>query len=133
MLYFLKGSTLLYAGQEFLNQHLPSLFEKDVFQRDEAHNQSGYLARLAEIKKSCLSCQDYFWATADDEKDLAVLTRDDGKVRKLGIFSLSDKHNIINVNLENRNYVNHITGETISVCDGKLETTGEPIIITVSS
>ena len=133
MLFFLKGSTLLYAGQEFLNQHLPSLFEKDVFPRDEVHNQSGYLARLAEIKKSCLSCQDYFWASADDEKNLAVLTRDDGKVRKLGIFSLSSKHNIINVKLKNGDYVNYITDETISVRDGKLETRGEPIILTASS
>ena len=28
MLYFLKGTTLLYAGQEFENDHLPSLFER---------------------------------------------------------------------------------------------------------
>ena len=28
MLYFLKGTTLLYAGQEFENDHLPSLFRK---------------------------------------------------------------------------------------------------------
>ena len=58
MLYFLKGSTLLYAGQEFQNSHLPSLFEKDVFLRDEAHDQSAFLSKLAEIKKEHLSCRD---------------------------------------------------------------------------
>ena len=31
MLYFLKGTTLLYAGQEFSCTQLPSLFEKEVF------------------------------------------------------------------------------------------------------
>ena len=28
-LYFLKGTTLIYAGQEFENSHLPSLFERE--------------------------------------------------------------------------------------------------------
>ena len=33
MLYFLKGTTLLYAGQEFSCTHQPSLFEREVFER----------------------------------------------------------------------------------------------------
>ena len=133
MLYFLKGSTLLYAGQEYRNRHLPSLFEKDVFLRDETLDQSAFLSRLASIKKNSLSCGDYFMAVADDETNTAILYRDDGKIRKLGVFSLSGKHNNINVKLKDGDYGNLITGETITVQNGILKTSGEPIIITASS
>ena len=133
MLYFLKGSTLLYAGQEYQNRHLPSLFEKDVFLRDETLDQSAFLSRLASIKKNSLSCGDYFMAVADDETNTAILYRDDGKIRKLGVFSLFGKHNNINVKLIDGDYGNLITGETITVQNGILKTSGEPIIITASS
>ena len=129
-LYFLKGSTLLYAGQEYRNRHLPSLFEKEVFLRDEARNQSSFLSRLAFVKKNVLSCRDYFTAVADDKTNTAILYRDDGKIKKLGVFSLSDKHNTINVNFKNGDYGNLITGETVTIQDGKLHTSGDPIIIT---
>ena len=133
MLYFLKGSTLLYAGQEYRNRHLPSLFEKEVFLRDETRDQSAFLSRLASIKKNSLSCGDYFMAVADDETNTAILYRDDGKIRKLGVFSLSGKHNNINVKLKDGDYGNLITGETITVQNGILQTSGEPIIIKASS
>jgi glycosidase len=133
MLYFLKGSTLLYAGQEYQNRHLPSLFEKDIFLRDETLDQSAFLSQLASIKKICLSCGDYFMAVADDETNTAILYRDDGRIRKLGVFSLSGKHNSINVKIKNGDYSNLITGEIITVQNGILQTSGEPIIITASS
>ena len=133
MLYFLKGSTLLYAGQEYRNQHPPSLFEKEVFLRDETRDQSAFLSRLASIKKNSLSCGDYFMAVADDETNTAILYRDDGKIRKLGVFNLSGKHNRINVKLKDGDYGNLITGETITVQNGILQTSGEPIIIKASS
>ncbi|MBP5168543.1 MAG: alpha-amylase [Oscillospiraceae bacterium] len=129
-LYFLKGSTLLYAGQEYRNRHLPSLFEKEVFLRDEARNQSSFLSRLAFVKKNVLCCRDYFTAVADDKTNTAILYRDDGKIKKLGVFSLSGKHNTINVNFKNGDYGNLITGETVTIQDGKLHTSGDPIIIT---
>ena len=133
MLFFFKGSTLLYAGQEYQNSHLPSLFEKDVFLRDAGKDQSAFLTKLAAIKKTHLSCHDYFMAEADDKNNTAILYRDDGKVKKLGVFSLSGKHNQIDVKFNNGDYVNHITGEVVSIRHGKLLTTGEPIVLTASS
>ena len=129
MLFFLKGSTLLYAGQEYREDHQPSLFEKDVFRRDPDRDISAFLARLATIKKNSLSERDYFTAEADDASDTAVLTRNDGKTRKTGIFSLEGKHNTVNVKLENGDYDNLIDGNTVSVRNGRLTTDGEPIIL----
>ena len=50
-IYFQKGMTLLYAGQEHQVTHLPSLFEKDPVQWDSSKDISPLLTRLAEIKR----------------------------------------------------------------------------------
>lgn len=50
-LYFLKGTTLIYAGQEFENSHLPSLFEREPIDRDTGRDMSALLARLHGIKR----------------------------------------------------------------------------------
>ena len=50
MLYFLKGTTLLYAGQEFENDHLPSLFDLDPIDRRTGHDLRGLLRRLSAVK-----------------------------------------------------------------------------------
>ena len=46
MLYFLKGTTLIYAGQEFENEHLPSLFEKEPIERRTGLDLSPLLRQL---------------------------------------------------------------------------------------
>lgn len=48
-LYFLKGSTLIYAGQEFGCDETPSLFDKDVFPRNTGVDISSLLAKLDTI------------------------------------------------------------------------------------
>ena len=129
MLFFLKGSTLIYAGQEYENTHLPSLFEKDVFLRDPEKDRSEYFAKLAKIKKTVLSCRDYLFADADDNNNTAILIRDDGIRQKLGVFNLSGKHNDINVKFKDGEYTNQIDGKSVIVRNGILRTDGEPIII----
>ena len=131
MLYFLKGSTLLYAGQEYQDTHQPSLFEQEPITRDAAKDISPYLKKLAEIKKNSLSCKDYFTAAADDKNDIAVLTRADGHTTKLGIFSLSGKSAFANVDVPDGTYTNLIDKQPLTVTGGKLTSTGEPIIFTV--
>ena len=131
MLYFLKGSTLIYAGQEYRNTHLPSLFEKEPIERDAGKDISPFLKKLGEIKKNVLSCRDYFQAAADDENDIAILTRDDGKKTKIGIFSLAGKCAEVDIKIENKNYVNQMDNKPVTFKDGKLLCTGEPILFTL--
>ena len=131
MLYFLKGSTLLYAGQEYRNTHQPSLFEQEPIVRDESKDISPFLIKLAEIKKNSLSCRDYFTATADDKNDIAVLTRADGHTEKIGVFSLSGKSASVNVNVSDGTYTNLIDGQPLTVTGGRLTCTGEPAIFVV--
>ena len=114
-LYFLKGSTLIYAGQEFGCDETPSLFDKDVFPRNTGIDLSNLLAKLDTIKKTVLDDDDYFKADADDENDIAILERDNNKSKKVGIFSLKSKSADVKVDLPDGDYKNEISGETVAV------------------
>lgn len=128
-LYFLKGSTLIYAGQEFGCDETPSLFDKDVFPRNTGIDLSNLLAKLDTIKKTVLDDDDYFKADADDENDIAILERDNNKSKKVGIFSLKSKSADVKVDLPDGDYKNEISGETVAVSNGKIHCNGNAIII----
>ena len=128
-LYFLKGSTLIYAGQEFGCDETPSLFDKDVFPRNTGVDISSLLAKLDTIKKTVLDDDDYFKADADDENDIAILERDNNKSKKVGIFSLKSKSADVKVDLPDGDYKNEISGETVTVSNGKIHCNGNAIII----
>lgn len=132
-LYFIKGTTLLYAGQEYKCEATPSLFEKDVFPRDAAKDISPLLTKLGELKKSLLSAEDYFKGRAEDEKHIAVLKRDDGKLLKTGIFSLRGMTGDVKLELPDGEYTDHYSGETVCVSGGLIRCEGNPIIISCPS
>lgn len=128
LLYFLKGTVLLYGGQEYSCDHVPSLFDKDVFPRT-GKDITPLLQKLNAVRREHLSAEDWFTAEADDANDIAVCLRDDGKTKKLGVFSLKGKSAEVEVPVKDGNYVNYITGETVTVQGGKLRCAGEPVII----
>ena len=130
MLYFLKGTTLLYAGQEFENTHLPSLFEREPFDRQTGHDLSGLLARLHAIKQGFGSCDD-FVAAGDDEKDIAVMERGGPEGRFVGVFSLRSRSGEVALDVPDGCYENQIDGNTVTVKNGSLLCEGRPIIFKV--
>lgn len=129
MLYFLKGTTQIYAGQEFVNDFTPSLFEKDVINRKTGRDISEYLAKLSRLKKEKLDAGDYFQARAYDENDIMVATRIGAGCRKTGIFSLKAKAALVQVELADGTYVNELDGRQVKVTDGKICCSGLPLII----
>jgi glycosidase len=130
-LYFLKGSTLIYAGQEYRNDHVPSLFEKDIILRTAEKDISPLLRKLYDVKKSVLSVEDYFKGTADDIHDIAILERDDNHTVKVGVFSLKGKAADVKVQLPDGTYTNHLNGEPVAVTGGMLRCDGDPILLTI--
>ena len=130
-LYFLKGSTLIYAGQEYRNDHVPSLFEKDIILRTAEKDISSLLRKLYDVKKSVLSVEDYFKGTADDIHDIAILERDDNHTVKVGVFSLKGKAADVKVQLPDGTYTNHLNGEPVAVTGGMLHCDGDPILLTI--
>ena len=128
-LYFLKGTTLLYAGQEYCCTEIPSLFEKDVFPRSTG-DISALLVKLNQVKKKILSWEDSFVGAADDQNDIAILERCDGRTRKLGIFSLKGKAAAVTVTFPDGAYENYLDGTSVTVDDGILICNGNPIVLT---
>ncbi len=128
MLYFLKGTTLLYAGQEFENDHLPSLFDVDTIDRETGRDLSALLRRLYEVKQR-FGCEDWFHAEADDENDVALLSRGGDGRRFIGVFSLKAKAANVRVDMPDGTYENLVDGTKISVRDGLLHCAGAPVIL----
>lgn len=127
-LFFLKGTTLIYAGQEFCCTEIPSLFEKDVFPRDLG-DISGWLTKLNGVKKNVLSGADAFVGQADDKNDIAVLERSDMKIRKLGVFSLKGKSAAVKVSFPDGEYTNHLDGSKVIIQEGNLLCEGKPMVL----
>jgi len=130
-LFFMKGTTLLYAGQEYQCDHVPSLFEKDVFIRDDKKSISGELRHLSDLKRKVLSCEDFFTGYADDKLDIAVLERSDGSNQKLGVFSMKGKCGDVSVSWPDGIYRNLLNDSDVTVKDGKLQCDGEPVWLTM--
>ena len=130
LLYFLKGTTLLYAGQEFANTRQPSLFERELIDRETGRDLSALLRRLYEIKHTALDADDFFMASADDSAQVAVLKRENARSCKLGVFSLRGEPALVTVDAPDGDYVDLIGGESISVKNGKILCTGAPLIFT---
>ena len=131
MLYFFKGTTMLYAGQEFENERRPSLFEKDPIDRATGKDLSALMRRLYEIKHAVLDAEDDFLARADDGHAIAVLERVGRGVRKLGVFSLRSESAEVEVPASDGDYAELIGGGTVSVKNHKTRCEGRPILFTL--
>ena len=127
MLYFLKGTTLLYAGQEFSCEHTPSLFEREVFPRN-GRDISDDLRHLSDLKHTVLDADDAFEARADDVHDIAVLLRQNERKKKIGVFSLKSACAEVKVDAPDGCYENLIDGTTVRVENSLLYCEGRPIL-----
>jgi len=131
MLYFIKGATLIYAGQEFENTRTPSLFEKEPIDRNTGKDISPLLKKLSEIKQ-IFGQSDWFLAKADDKNNIAVLRRGSGKSEFLGVFSLKAGKAAVPVpELPDGTYKELISGKSVRIISGELVCKGEPVIIKI--
>ena len=131
MLYFFKGTTLIYAGQETANTHQPSLFEKEPVDWHTGTDLSALMSRLAAIKHEVLGAEDGFKAAADDGHHIALLEREDEQSRKLGVFSLRSECAEGPVNAADGRYENLIDGGDVLVKNGRIFCAGKPVIFSL--
>lgn len=131
-IYFQKGMTLLYCGQETENDNRPSLFDKDTVKWNTGYDLSVYMKRLYEIKKKKVFADSIYSLTAFDELDIMVgmHVSDAGKI--IGIFNLKDKQGEVTVDAADGTYVNLINDEKVTVSNGRIYSNGQPVIIEVT-
>ena len=133
LIFFLKGTTLIYGGQEVEAAHRPSLFDADRIDWNTGADISLFIRKLADLKKETLSPDDIFSAEADDEKHIAVLSRDDSRSSKIGVFSFKGFSADVKVNLADGVYDDLLGGGKVNVSDGYIHCSGDPIWICVPS
>ena len=127
-LFFQKGATLIYAGEERCDANLPSLFDRDLINWN-GPDISAELTHLAEIKKRHFPTDGWFDAEADDAQH-AVLARFGGaEAELLGLFSLRGTPVKMKADIPDGSYTELISGHKIEISGGKIETDGEPMIL----
>ena len=126
---FQKGMTLIYAGQEYGIEHLPSLFDKDTVPFDSADkDEREFLRTLADIKKQDVFTDSTYRVTA--VSDSFLVAAHTGKSRQaLGVFSVKGESAWVPVEFEDGVYTNLIDNSDVEVFRGGIRSCGEPIIL----
>ena len=127
-LFFQRGLTLLYAGQEVDNTHVPSLFDKDPINWNTGHDQTAFLQRLAAIKRDPIFAAGSYTLTALPHDVLLAVYEQDGR-RMAGLFSLRGSPALVRFPAPNGVYQNLIDGSPVEIFENQLSTGGSPIVL----
>ncbi|MCR5748283.1 MAG: alpha-amylase [Lachnospiraceae bacterium] len=129
-LYFQKGMTLIYAGQEYAVSHLPDLFNKDTvkWEPKEGYDLSSLMKTLYEIKKDPLFTDSTYSTTTHNNSIIEATHSRNGR-SITGIFSFEPVKSLVPVNLPDGRYINKIDGKTVDVLHGYISTDGDPLIL----
>lgn len=126
-LFFQKGMTLLYAGQEVDAVHTPSLFDRDPIHWDTGHDRSPLLRRLAGLKQHPLLADGAYHVQALP-RDILLVTYEKAGKRLIGIFSLRGQQSLLPVDLPDGQYRNLLDGTPVELRAGRLGCNGRPIV-----
>lgn len=126
LMFFLKGTPLVYHGQEFRAAHRPSIFDQDVVELREPGPDSDYIARLAALHRS-LPAHAPISYSASDPDDLAMIERDG----RTGFFLLKPRaeDRLISVPLSDGTWRNQLTGQELVVHNGHLPASAFPMVV----
>lgn len=128
-LYFQKGMTLLYAGQEAECTHRPSLFDKDGVAWNLQDGVTKLLQTLAKLKRHPL--------LTDSRYEVRALPRDilwaehrKGARRLTGLFSMRGEASLAPVEAPDGLYPNLLdeNGRTVEVYGGMVAVKGAPVV-----
>lgn len=129
-IYFQKGMTLIYAGQEMSSAHLPNLFDRDPVDWTSGYDMSGFLRQMHNIKKNPLLTDSRYEVHAlPGDVVLASHRSDNGQL--IGIFTLRGNKTILDINIQDGCYKNLIDDTVVEVHAGRIACNGNPIIIAV--
>lgn len=126
-LYFQKGMTMLFNGQEVGAVHLPGLFEKDPIVWESDVDYTPLLQKLADIKRDSIFAQSAYSLKALPRDILLAVHEKDGR-KLVGVFSARGESSLVDVPLADGTYEN-LLGGTAEVHEGRVGTAGQPLIL----
>lgn len=127
-LYFQKGMTLIYNGQEASCESRPSLFDKDPIDWQAGEDISPQLRALRTLRSHPLMAEgSYSVQDAGNGILRAMYAR--GERRLMGIFSTRGTSAPVRVPFRDGRYCDLVSRQTVQVEGGLLSVKGEPIVI----
>ncbi|MBQ3215630.1 MAG: alpha-amylase [Oscillospiraceae bacterium] len=123
-LYFQRGMTLLYGGQEMGAAHRPGLFDRDTVQWNTGEDDTDFLTRLAKLKKEHVPTEGSYHVQALPEDVLLASYDCDGK-KLVGIFCVGGT--VARTDLPDGCYRDLIAGGNVNICSGVADTGGTPV------
>jgi glycosidase len=128
-IYFQKGTTLIYAGQEVENDFRPDLFNKDTVNWNTGKDISSLFYQLSKMKKNPVFTSSSYHLSAFDEDDVVLGTHVSEDQKLIGVFSFSGKNVAVGIDLADGIYKNLVDGSDVAVKNGTLQSRIAPIII----
>ena len=125
--FFSKGATMIYAGQEFCDDHLPDLFNKDVVHWN-GPDLSSFISTLQALTKKEIRAFGAYDIQLTD-KDVYVGKYEEQGFRFVGIFNVGMESGYIEVPLSDGTHINLINQEEVLVKDGRMKCISEPVLI----
>lgn len=128
-MYFQKGTTLIYGGQEFADSNAPSLFEKDVVNRDTGEDLTLLMKNLTRIKSLPIVASGNY-KLADAGNDIVYGEYKEGSEKLVGIFSMKGSGAQVSVDVPDGEYANFVDDSKVTVKNGTV-ICDRPIIFSV--
>lgn len=139
-LYFEKGTTLLYAGQEAKDRHVPSLFAIDPVDWSGLEETFvDFIRKLGKMKKETIFANGRYKIHKMPADQVIYASYVLGDEMVLGIFNVGLKTGEIELTLSNDNengfsnldgiYSNIIDGEEVRIANNQMKLSQKPIII----
>jgi glycosidase len=128
-LFFAKGSTMIYAGQEYTAIHKPSLFEKEDV-KWEGRDLSPLIRRLATIVTMDHFSEGVFDIHLQD-KDVIVSSYQYNNETVVGIFNVGDTEGSVVVPVPDGTYEDLLSRETVTISKQTTNITKQPVIFVV--
>jgi glycosidase len=125
--YFQKGAVMLYAGEEFLADIKPSLFEKELFNRNG--NISSFMMKLNKLKKKPIFSKGIFRINIPEIDGVAYNTVEDDTEKYFGIFNVGLVKGELSVDLPDGRYRNYLNSKIVFVQNGLVQLGIDPVII----
>lgn len=126
-LYFQKGMTMIYAGQERGNEYRPGLFEKDPVCWQTGHDLSALMRTLGEIKKDPVFASSQY-KVISLPGDIALAVHEGDRRRMTGVFSLKGASAPVSVDVPDGVYTNLVDDAAFRVEDRRLSCSGLPLV-----
>ena len=130
LMFFLKGTTFIYAGQEACEEKLESLFEIDLTDWSTLgkYDMVNLIKKCASLKKDRI-LKDGAYNIHFEEEEIAHITYKLGNELLECVFNLGNIKGTIDSKQQDGKYINLFNGDVIEVTNGKLPLYKEPIII----